>query len=72
MHPQNKFDYPDLSELFPGYTFDQYAEKDKKSRYMGEYPSEGGYVWVYGMDNGDFDQDYKSITPAWERNNHGI
>lgn len=72
MHPQNKFDYPDLSELFPGYTFDQYAEKDKKSRYMGEYPSEGGYVWVYGMDNGDFDQDYKSIAPAWERNNHGI
>lgn len=65
--PQGKFNYPDLSELFPGYTFDQYAPKDKKSQYMGEYPGEGGYVWVYGMDNGNVDQDYQHILPAWER-----
>lgn len=66
-HPQDKFNYPDLSELFPGYTFDKYAPKELKSTYMGEHPSEGGYVWVYGMDNGDSEQDYKTSKLAWER-----
>ena len=32
--------YTDLSEEFPGYTF-----KDGKSDYLGEDPSEGGYVY---------------------------
>ena len=66
-HPQTQFNFPDLGELFPGYTFDKFAPKDRKSKYMGEYPGEGGYVWVYGMKNGDVDQDYRDIRPAWER-----
>lgn len=66
-NPQLQFNFPDLSKLFPGYRFDQYAPKDKKSFYMGEYPGEGGYVWVYGMENGNTDQDYRDIRPAWER-----
>ena len=52
-NPQKEFPFPDLSETFPGYTFDKFADKDHKSKYLGEYPSEGGYVWVYGMENGD-------------------
>lgn len=67
MHPQSSFNYPDLAELFPGYTFDPFAPKDQKSKYMGEYPSEGGYVFVYGMDNGDVDQDYMNIKHPWEK-----
>lgn len=66
-NPQLQFNYPELDKLFPGYYFDQYAPKDKKSIYMGEYPGEGGYVWVYGMENGNTDQDYRDIRPAWER-----
>ena len=65
-NPQSKFNYPDLAELFPGYVFDPYAPKDQKSKYMGEYPSEGGYVFVYGMENGDVDQDYMNIKHPWE------
>lgn len=74
MHPQNEFNFPDLAATFPGYTFDQYAPKDQKSRYMGEYPGEGGYVWVYGMPNGDSDADYQHIRHPWEdgkEKNHG-
>lgn len=52
-HPQNEYPFPDLAKTFPGYTFDRYAPKDTKSVYRGEYPGEGGYVWVYGMDNGE-------------------
>lgn len=66
-NPQLQFNYPELSKLFPGYYFDQYAPKDKKSIYMGEYPGEGGYVWLYGMENGNTDRDYRDIRPAWER-----
>lgn len=33
--------YTDLSEMFPGYTFDR-----GKSQYMGEDPGEGGYVYA--------------------------
>lgn len=39
--PHKKFVYTDLSEEFPGYTFDS-----GKSSYRGEDPSEGGYVYA--------------------------
>ena len=68
-HPQSEFNFPDLAEMFPGYTFDRYAPKDKKSQYMGEYPGEGGYVFVYGMDNGYGDYSYMDIKHPWEVNN---
>lgn len=67
-NPQNQFNYPDLAELFPGYSFDQYAPKDKKSLYMGEYPGEGGYVFVYGMDNGYGDYSYMEMKHPWDTN----
>ncbi len=41
--PQKKFGWYDLSKEFPGYTFDQFAKP--KSQYLGEDPSEGGYVF---------------------------
>lgn len=44
--PQSKFNIPDLSIEFPGYTFDPFQPKDKKSLYRGEYVGEGGYVWA--------------------------
>lgn len=65
-NPQTQFNYPDLSELFPGYRFDQYSPKDKKSFYMGEYPGEGGYVFVYGMDNGYGDYSYMEMKHPWD------
>lgn len=40
--PQDKFVYTDLSETFPGYKFDRFKNK---STYLGEEPSEGGYVY---------------------------
>jgi hypothetical protein len=39
--PQGSFVYTDLSEQFPGYTFDM-----GKSSYRGEDPGEGGYVYA--------------------------
>lgn len=39
--PQDKFVYTDLSEMFPGYSFES-----GKSMYRDEDPSEGGYVWA--------------------------
>jgi hypothetical protein len=38
--PQAQFVYTDLSEMFPGYTFEA-----GKSNYRGEDPKEGGYVY---------------------------
>lgn len=38
---KSKFIYTDLSEMFPGYTFDKF----KGSSYRGEDPGEGGYVY---------------------------
>ena len=38
---KSKFVYTDLSEIFPGYTFDKF----KGSSYRGEDPGEGGYVY---------------------------
>jgi energy-coupling factor transporter ATP-binding protein EcfA2 len=40
-NPQQYFTYTDLSEEFPGYTFDA-----GKSNYRGEDPGEGGYVYA--------------------------
>ena len=40
-NPQEEFVYTDLSEMFPGYTFD-----NGKSIYKGEEVGEGGYVWA--------------------------
>lgn len=56
-HPQDKFIYTDLSNEFPGYRFDEhgipkeeYTDQSQivngKSIYMGEDPSEGGYVYA--------------------------
>ena len=39
--PQDKFVYTDLSEMFPGYKFE-----NGKSYYRGEDPGEGGYVYA--------------------------
>lgn len=39
--PQDEFVYTDLSERFPGYTFEA-----GKSQYRGEDPKEGGYVYA--------------------------
>jgi hypothetical protein len=40
-NPQKQFVYTDLSEMFPGYTFEA-----GKSYYRGEDPGEGGYVYA--------------------------
>lgn len=40
-HPQSQFNYVDLSELFPGYVFD-----NGKSFYRDEEIGEGGYVYA--------------------------
>jgi energy-coupling factor transporter ATP-binding protein EcfA2 len=40
-NPQKKFVYTDLSEEFPGYTYDR-----GKSYYNDELPGEGGYVYA--------------------------
>lgn len=40
-HPQDKFVYTDLSERFPGYTYEF-----GKSTYKGEVTGEGGYVYA--------------------------
>lgn len=41
LKPQEKFIYTDLSELFPGYKFE-----NGKSSYRDESPGEGGYVYA--------------------------
>lgn len=40
-HPQDKFVYTDLSEMFPGYKYE-----NGKSSYRGEDPGEGGNVYA--------------------------
>ena len=40
-HPQTEFVYTDLSEMFPGYKFE-----NGKSTYRGEEVGEGGYVYA--------------------------
>lgn len=44
-NPQKEFVYTDLSEMFPGYEFDQYAKVDK-STYRGISVGEGGFVYA--------------------------
>lgn len=59
-NPQSSFNYPDLSKEFPGYEFNQFGiDNDRynigpdgksvkttgKSIFMGDDPSEGGYVY---------------------------
>lgn len=66
-HPQNEFNFTDLSKTFPGYTFDKFAPKDQKSRYLGENPSEGGYVFVYGMKDGTYGYDYMNMKHPWDK-----
>lgn len=44
-NPQKDFVYTDLSEMFPGYKFDEYS-KTEKSTYRGEVVGEGGYVYA--------------------------
>lgn len=41
--PQKSFIYTDLSEMFPGYVFDEFNKTDK-STYKDEVVGEGGYV----------------------------
>lgn len=43
--PQKKFVYTDLSEMFPGYEFNEFT-KTGKSTYRGEVVGEGGYVYA--------------------------
>lgn len=43
-NPQREFVYTNLADIFPGYEFNQYAERDKRSVYKGIYTKEGGYV----------------------------
>lgn len=41
-NPQSQFVYTDLSEMFPGYSYDK---TKKESTYRGEITGEGGYVY---------------------------
>ena len=41
-----KLEYTDLTEMFPGYTFDRFAPGKDKSVYKGVKVGEGGYVWA--------------------------
>lgn len=41
---QPELEYTDLSEMFPGYKFDQFAPGKEKSTYRGEKVGEGGLV----------------------------
>lgn len=44
--PQEKFVYTDLAKTFPGYTHEYNPESKKmESLYLGESPSEGGFVF---------------------------
>lgn len=55
--------------IFPGYTFDEFAPKDKKSVYRGEYVGEGGYVYAeQGMWGNVALLDVASMHPSSIRN----
>ena len=58
-HPQTQFVYTDLSEMFPGYSYDA-----GKSRYRGEIVGEGGYVYAEpGMYENVVTLDVESMHP---------
>ena len=82
--PQKYFIYPDLSEEFPGYEYDQngidperYISKDViisgKSIYRGYDPGEGGFVYaeegMYGLSESD---DSASHHPSTIRAKNGF
>lgn len=59
-HPQDKFVHTDLSEMFPGYKFE-----NGKSTYRGEEVGEGGYVWAeHGMYTNVTVYDIASMHPT--------
>jgi len=59
------FKYPDLSEDFPGYTFDISKPKNKRSTYRDETVGEGGYVWAKpGMYRNVLYMDIASMHPT--------
>ncbi len=59
-NPQSKFIYTNLSNDFPGYTFE-----NGKSLYRGEDPKEGGYVYAEpGMYNNVVLLDVESMHPT--------
>lgn len=59
-HPQEQFIYTDLSQMFPGYTFD-----NGKSLYRGIEVGEGGYVYAEpGMYKGVALLDVASMHPS--------
>jgi len=41
-----KLEYTDLTEMFPGYSFDRFAPGKEKSIYKGVQVGEGGYVYA--------------------------
>ena len=58
--PQDKFEYTDLSEYFPGYVFER-----GKSTYRGEEVGEGGYVYAEpGMYENVIELDVASMHPT--------
>lgn len=58
-HPQSQFVYTDLSEMFPGYSYDA-----GKSTYRGEAVGEGGYVYAEkGMYENVVTLDVESMHP---------
>lgn len=62
-NPQASFLHPNLDEEFPGYTFD--AMRKPASDYMGEDPSEGGYVFAqFGMYDNVAVYDVASMHPT--------
>lgn len=59
-HPQSQFNYPDLSEEFPGYEF-----KNGVSTYRGETVGEGGWVYAKpGMYYNAKCEDVSGMHPA--------
>lgn len=59
-NPQSKFVYTDLSEMFPGYTFNEGV-----SMYRGEEAGEGGYVYAEpGMYENCILLDIESMHPT--------
>lgn len=60
-----QLEYTDLSEMFPGYTFDRFAPGKDKSVYKGIKVGEGGYVYAEpGMYNNVALLDVASMHPT--------
>ena len=79
-HPQTAFNYPDLSKEFPGYEFNPFGidperynigpdgksvKTSGKSIFMGDDPSEGGYVYFEtGIHRNNVLLDIASLHPT--------